>query len=856
MVRRLVRGISTKRRRSVIIGSVKHVSEGLKLFLDPGMFMAVSRAPLLLISILVFSCIPVSVNADTVVRADPVELLPAGSFLSESDWIFSSQKAYSSEAADFSDSFIDDGNLILEHQRPENYQELVAWSQSSPTENNLSIGEPDCFRPTSSPVCDNDLDGDSDGGYSWSKGPVISLTGFDFSEGLGNHIVNVSLVVAFRVPDPLQQDSITFSIESGSNTSMVRTYAHSMSEINYMNQNAKEYSLDNLGPWTWSELSSLQINLDYVSVGQFDDSELQVDAAGIKVKFLKPWGTFELAEASHSSSVDHYPVLRLDLTKGSGTLAISNCGLEHIGGVGEWTFEELKLPYAQSWGRLHAGVDGNASWSYSSSFDGSTWSEESQIQSGEIIDTQHQFIRLHTQLLDGCIESVHLDINDPHFVVEGDIIGADDAMVPDFAKVRFAMNGEEIASTNITPGGFALSIPVGHLMSSEDTTLEIGISARFHWSSNGSSETISVRVDHISIAGGYLIEWDYDPQCSSISDQVFEEDGGGRLLDFLYTCTDDITPIADLSVTATSSNTMLLDANYVNGQIRIQPVSDAFGDTNVEVVVSDERGNTWVDQFAVIVTPVNDPPEMDGLPVAVTVELGETATLPFSYWDRDSPTSAVDIDITPEWVIYSAGMIEMTPLGVGEYIVHLTVTDDGGNSVSKNMTVIVTQQANIWVQSIDTFDRTSGSSSITQGHDVQIIVYVRNSGNSIAQPVSVRCSIDDQTIGTNEIAMISPGMTESTTCDDWSNLGVDSGEVELKIEVDYKGVIDETNELDNEWVTKITVNLDSDLESPTGENSSSLMSQYNSVWWVAVIILGLFAIVIFLYGPNQIRRVE
>ena len=30
-------------------------------------------------------------------------------------------------------------------------------------------------------------------------------------------------------------------------------------------------------------------------MGEFDDSELQIDAAGIIVKHMQPWGTFELA---------------------------------------------------------------------------------------------------------------------------------------------------------------------------------------------------------------------------------------------------------------------------------------------------------------------------------------------------------------------------------------------------------------------------------------------------------------------------------------------------------------------------------------------------------------------------------
>ena len=92
-----------------------------------------------------------------------------------------------------------DGRLSMTHDRPANFDEITAWATYSPTGDNLSIGQPDCFKPASNPVCDNDLDGDSDGGYSWTKGPVIELAGFDFSAGGGLDIVNVSLAVAFRV---------------------------------------------------------------------------------------------------------------------------------------------------------------------------------------------------------------------------------------------------------------------------------------------------------------------------------------------------------------------------------------------------------------------------------------------------------------------------------------------------------------------------------------------------------------------------------------------------------------------------------------------------------------------------------
>ena len=249
---------------------------------------------ILLVFLLFGSVVPFTASADTVIRSESVDLFPAGTFDDASEWTVWSNKAYSEDVAEYSTSMVADGRLSMTHDRPANFNEITAWATYSPTGDNLSIGQPDCFKPASNPVCDNDLDGDSDGGYSWTKGPVIELAGFDFSAGGGLDIVNVSLAVAFRVPDSLQQDSIRFIVESNGTQSLVKTYAHTMGEVNHMNYNTRIFSLDSIQSWSWDELSNLKIILDYVSVGEFDDSELQIDAAGLIVKHLQPWGTFEL----------------------------------------------------------------------------------------------------------------------------------------------------------------------------------------------------------------------------------------------------------------------------------------------------------------------------------------------------------------------------------------------------------------------------------------------------------------------------------------------------------------------------------------------------------------------------------
>ena len=824
--------------------------------------MGRSNLSVLLVILLFGSMVPFTADADTVIRSEDVDLFPLGSFDDASEWMVWSNKAYSEEVAEYSTSMIADGRLSMTHDRPANYNEITAWSTNSPTGDNLSIGQPDCFKPATSPVCDNDLDGDSDGGYSWSKGPVIELNGFVLDSGSGLEIVNVSLAVAFRVPDALQQDSIQFIVESNGTQSLVKTYAHTMGELNHMNYNTRVFSLDSIQSWTWDELSNLKIILDYVSVGEFDDSELQIDAAGLIVKHLQPWGTFELAKASHSVSFDDFPVIQADLQAGQlSDVTLAPCGLQRDGPInGQWVTEPMQLPHGQDWGRFHPMVDyGNSTegaviWEISFSDDADSWSTPANILPGSLIGDLGQYIRFHATLDDGCIEAVLVDINNPTLTIQGQMIGEIHSLVGALSKLRIAMNGVEIASINITSGSFNHSVSVGHLLSPGGGEIEVGLSARFHWSSQGESESIVIQVDDVSITGGFLIEWDRDPECEAQSDQFFDEDGGGRLLEFLYTCTDDLTSNSELQVTATSIDSSILDASFVDGQIRLQPVADAFGQTTVEVTVLDERQNAWMDSIEVFISEIDDAPEMDSLPVELTMELNQPLSFAFSFWDRDTPSSQLDIEITPEWATFSGGEIIFDPNQFGRQTVTVSVTD-GVNTIEQSTDLIVTQRADLWVQSIDILNQNTGDSTVAEGNEIAIYVYVRNSGHSIAQPVTIRCSVNGQTFGTPQIAMMSPGDLSPAVCDEWYRLDVQPGEVNLEVEIDWTGDIDETNEVNNIWSGTIVVNP---VQSEMGDSSNSdgVLSAYSSYLWIAVVLLGLLGILVFMYGPNQIQKIE
>ena len=95
--------------------------------------------------------VPFTADADTVIRSEDVDLFPFGSFDDASEWTVWSNKAYSEDVAEYSTSMVADGRLSMTHDRPANYNEITAWATNSPTGDNLSIGQPDCFKPVAVP---------------------------------------------------------------------------------------------------------------------------------------------------------------------------------------------------------------------------------------------------------------------------------------------------------------------------------------------------------------------------------------------------------------------------------------------------------------------------------------------------------------------------------------------------------------------------------------------------------------------------------------------------------------------------------------------------------------------------------
>ena len=68
------------------------------------------------------------------------------------------------------------------------------------------------------------------------------------------------------------------------------------------------------------------------------------------------------------------------------------------------------------------------------------------------------------------------------------------------------------------------------------------------------------------------------------------------------------------------------------------------GGATVDILVTDERGNSWTDQINVIINEINDPPILSGLLTSAYIEVGTEYQMIVNIQDVDSPTLTVSTD--------------------------------------------------------------------------------------------------------------------------------------------------------------------------------------------------------------------
>ena len=782
------------------------------------------RGCITIISIILISTqIGVIVGGDSVVSVDDNEVLEAGSFEDSSLWSISSTSGFSQNSAQYSMGMVADEELSFTHDRPENFDEIISWSSSSPTSSNYSTGNPDGY-------------------YTWSRGPNITLEGFEFDGMSSLVLANISLVIHFEIPDVLYSDTVRIILGGVGSEKLVKTYTRTLSGVYKMN-NPLVIPLDDQAQWTWQLAEGAYITIDYVSQGGgSDDSEVRVDAVGIKARYLQPWYSFENVKATHELNGHGMPVLDFGPYDGDiNGLVAESCGLTNDGGSpGIWEFT-VTAPYGQELGRIHIFGDGN--FTIEAMPEGQTSMENWETYgNGDLLDQRDVTNSIRLTIYDGCISLARVDVNDPQLVVSGTISGDVTGLSQAGSSIKFALGSFLINSVPINLGEFEFSLPIGHALPTESSSAEFGIASRFQWASDGSSETVVVHIDSASISGGYTIEWDRDPECISMNDIDLEEDGGSVLIPLSVTCTDDITDPSNLVVEATSSAQEIVYVYSEGSSLVIQPMPESFGESTVSVVIIDEGGNEWRDSFKVDVSEFEDPPRLEGLPMSVYVEIGESAELEIKIIDPD--TENLMISTSRSWAVYSEGILTMSPVETGVHSVEIVVSD-GNSQYSQMIDVVVTSKPDLVVETISVSNPDTGGSGLRDGEVGTILSYVRNEGMGDAGGVEVRCYLDDALVGTSTIPLVTPGGLEEVQCDAvFQGPGIQL----VRVEVDNSGSILETDEGNNVKELEVTVGTNS--QSPSEEDESNR----NAIILASSIGVMMICLAFLRVGPGRVKK--
>lgn len=782
------------------------------------------RGCITIISIILISTqIGVIVGGDSVVSVDDNEVLEAGSFEDSSLWSISSTSGFSQNSAQYSMGMVADEELSFTHDRPENFDEIISWSSSSPSSSNYSTGNPDGY-------------------YTWSRGPNITLEGFEFDGMSSLVLANISLVIHFEIPDVLYSDTVRIILGGVGSEKLVKTYTRTLSGVYKMN-NPLVIPLDDQAQWTWQLAEGAYITIDYVSQGGgSDDSEVRVDAVGIKARYLQPWYSFENVKATHELNGHGMPVLDFGPYDGDiNGLVAESCGLTNDGGSpGIWEFT-VTAPYGQELGRIHIFGDGN--FTIEAMPEGQTSMENWETYgNGDLLDQRDVTNSIRLTIYDGCISLARVDVNDPQLVVSGTISGDVTGLSQAGSSIKFALGSFLINSVPINLGEFEFSLPIGHALPTESSSAEFGIASRFQWASDGSSETVVVHIDSASISGGYTIEWDRDPECISMNDIDLEEDGGSVLIPLSVTCTDDITDPSNLVVEATSSAQEIVYVYSEGSSLVIQPMPESFGESTVSVVIIDEGGNEWRDSFKVDVSEIEDPPRLEGLPMSVYVEIGESAELEIKIIDPD--TENLMISTSRSWAVYSEGILTMSPVETGVHSVEIVVSD-GNSQYSQMIDVVVTSKPDLVVETISVSNPDTGGSGLRDGEVGTILSYVRNEGMGDAGGVEVRCYLDDALVGTSTIPLVTPGGLEEVQCDAvFQGPGIQL----VRVEVDNSGSILETDEGNNVKELEVTVGTNS--QSPSEEDESNR----NAIILASSIGVMMICLAFLRVGPGRVKK--
>ena len=767
-------------------------------------------------------------NARSVHSTEDVDLFPQGNMQNSSEWEFKKHLAFTpednTEDGEYTIGMLEDSHITMGIELPQHSDEETFWATTSPTNSNASLGSPD-------------------GAYTYSSGPDIILGGFDIQSYTNNQILDVELMVYFEIPDLLTQDKARFSTVNSGVYNLVKTWSNTQGGLYYMTNG---WSIDITGEdgWTWEELSNLEIDLDYVSNGGTDDSQLRVDAVGLRVTMQTQWYGAERVTALSQNEIEEWPIIEFNFSSGTlSSVSTAPCGLQANNGT--WTSDVIALPAAQSWGRIHTDhSDSNGSIGLEYLGDDGYWVPISE----GLIPSVSGDLQVRITIEDTCLIRAWIDINDPHIQVKGSISG-DYLSMTSYSRWTVVVNGITVANNDATlVGNFDIQASIGHTLNPNDTTLDVEIKAWYNWGNNGSAASMILQLTEIKVVGAYSIEYDEDPVCSLIGSHDLQEDGGGMLIPLISRCSDDRTPTELLVVNFENDNPDLIEVDLTQGQVRFKLLSEQHGTAQITTTVTDEAGNYWRETSLIMVESVNDLPVLKEFQSVVPVEHGYVHNVTFDLSDKDTFSEYLTVTTNRSWatVDMENRIISINAPTPGFTSILVTACDEE-NCVERILDLEVRALAELSIEEIRIKD------NIREGDVFEVEIFVRNSGQISASNVGLRCYVDDTLFGSPSIVTLTPGELEKAVCDIQAPYDDDS--VIIKVEVDRSMTVDEVDESNNIKIEVIPILEDGNANMKSGNDDSFSINQtstYIATGVILLIILSLFG----LLAPAKLKKLE
>ena len=782
-------------------------------------------------------------SARSVHETTDYDLFPQGSLTDASDWSMQATTSFTSQPATYTDAMVADQRITMVHQRPQNLDSMEYWGANSPSASDNVVGSPD-------------------GLFAWSTGPVMSVDGFDFSASTQYIITSVDVLVAFKVTDTLSIDSVRLSMDWSNGTDLMRTWSNTNGAIDYINNSAYRLSIDSVDDWSWSMLSSIELTMDYVSVGQSDDARLELDAIGIEVTMESAWYGGEVAQAVSTASGHEMPIQEIDMSQGEyNGMSLSVCGLEStdMTTVGSWTSEVLQRPAEQYFGRIHfdvneTGTESNVSVQYATSVDGESFTGFTIHNTEALPASEYLKVRILTDT--SCITSVRVDINDPTLSLAGRIYGDGSGIDGNYSRWTISVGGATVANLPVSVGEFNHQIPIGAYMNPGQTELSIMVKSWFTWDSDGSASTTALEVNSIEVSGGYDIFYDEDPVCQLIGDQQLSEDGGGIFVPLLTRCTDDRTDPNLLNVEIENSQPDLVDVSLDQGEVRVSLLSEQSGSAQILMTVSDEAGNSHVESFNIIVNSIDDAPVLNEFPSLVRVEHAVATILGFTWSDVDTLPADLTLSSNKTWVevdLINSSLLITAPTP-GYTSVELTLCDET-TCVERVLDLDVRSLPDLRIDSVVVGEGSADGTfveltEIELGSYVTARIYVENDGFVNAEMVTIRCTVNGVVGDIATITTLEPGAMSIATCE--FQAPVEGQLIRVDAIVDGGELIDEGDETNNEG-SKNLVLIESSVVADV--NSDEALST-TTIWIISIIALVVIIGGFTFLAPAKIRKYE